>query len=134
MSDIVRLAFAGPTAGHLDVAFDVVAKVATALAIDVDGVADASARSGLRRLAGAADAPVTTTVTRTGCGVRITLHVDACWGTPLGDLAERLRRTVSDGLNASLGTALGTDAVWVRFDAIRFDPAEAVGTGHGPLR
>lgn len=134
MTDIVRLAFGGPAAGHLDVSFDAVAKVATALAIGVEGVAAEAARSGLRRLAGSADAPVTTTVTRVGSNVRITLQVDARWGTPLGELAERLRRTVSNGLNASLGTTLGTDAVWVRFDEIRFDPSEAVGTGQGPLR
>ena len=121
MSDVVRLAFAGPIAGHLDVSFDAVAKVATALALDVEGVAEPAARSGLRRLSGSADAPVGTTVTRTDGGVRIALRVDARWGTPLGDLAHRLRQTVADGLNASLGTALGPEAVWVSFDALRVE-------------
>lgn len=124
MSDVVRLGFAGPITGHLDVSFDAVAKVATALALDVEGVAEPSARSGLRRLSGSADASVTTAVTRTDGGVRIALRVDASWGTPLGDLADRLRRAVAEGLNASLGTALGPEAVWVRFDALRVEDTD----------
>ncbi len=123
MTDVVRLAFAGPIAGHLDVPFDVVAKVATDLALSVAGVAPPAERSGLRRLGGSTDAPVTTEVTSEGGGVRISLRVDARWGTPLGDLANRLRHAVSDGLNASLGTTLGPEAVWVRFDKLRVDEA-----------
>ncbi len=126
MSDVVRLVFPGPVAGHLDVSFEVISKMATGLALAVDGVAPPTQRSGLRRLAGSADAPVTSSVTREGGAVRITLRVDASWGTPLGELTERLRRTVSTGLNASLGTTLGHDAVWVRIEDLRVE--DALGT------
>ena len=121
MTDVVRLAFPGPIAGHLDVSFEVVAAVATGLALGVEGVATPAERTGLRRLIGSADAPVTTAVTRAGSGVRIALQVDARWGTPLGRLADRLRHTVAGGLNASLGTTLGPEAVWVQFDDLRVE-------------
>ena len=124
MSDVVRLAFPGSIDGRLDVSFEVIAKLATGLALTVDGVARPAQRSGLRRLAGSADAPVPSAVTRGGGGVRITLRVDASWGTPLGELADRLRRTVSDGVNASLGTTLDPEAVWVRFDALRVEDTD----------
>ena len=90
----------------------------------VVGGAEAANGGGRRRLAGAADAPVTSAGTREGGGVRITLRVDASWGTPLGELADRLRRTVSDGVNASLGTTLDPEAVWVRFDALRVEATD----------
>lgn len=66
------------------------------------------------------------TVTRARDEARIELTVDAWWGTPLADLVVRVRREVSEGLNASLGTNWDPETIVVQLGSlpVRTDPLE----------
>ena len=48
------------------------------------------------------------------------------WGTPLADLVVRVRREVSEGLNASLGTNWDPETIVVQLGSlpVRTDPLE----------
>lgn len=124
MADVVRLQLPGRVPGHLDVSFDAVAKLAAGLARGVDGVA-ADERSRRRWQLGRGNVhPARATVTRAGDEARIELTVDAWWGTPLADLVVRVRREVSEGLNASLGTTWDPETIVVQLGSlpVRTDP------------
>ena len=124
MADVVRLQLPGRVPGHLDVSFDAVAKLAAGLARGVDGVA-ADERSRRRWQLGRGNVhPTRATVTRARDEARIELTVDAWWGTPLADLVVRVRREVSEGLNASLGTNWDPETIVVQLGSlpVRTDP------------
>lgn len=65
-------------------------------------------------------------MTRARDEARIELTVDAWWGTPLADLVVRVRREVSEGLNASLGTNWDPETIVVQLGSlpVRTDPLE----------